>query len=1382
MKRGIFIFVLIALTASSFAQQVDPSKIFDVIFRQNFEDDTPGVYNYDEFMEDWNDPGWSDPRREYWDSYGQIMIVEENGNKFIRHDIKEGEASTNDTHGMQWWSSLGNSLNELYFSFRMRLKPGFEPVLSGKFPGVKGGPTPVVDNPPEYDDGFVHMLTWNNWPDLVTYVYHQDQPGQSGDPFPLDYGLPSGKWITVTFRIVMNSVTNDRGNRDGILETYIDRNLVQQITNFRFRNYESIGIEEMLITNFFGGDPTPEWAAARDEYVDFDDFSAFVFKPEVNVPHGLEPSPPDRVLLLPDDVYNDSIWRHSLSAIPISSQTIDLSWKNYFYPVNYTIKRRTDSEPDYQDIATLDYTVNTFRNSGLLPNTTYYYRIIADNSYSDSATVTTLAPSPPLTPTSLVSVQAGAVTVKLQWNDNSNNEIGFELERSDVSPEIFSQIAVLDRNVKVFTNTSLSPDTDYYYRIRAYNEDGKSDYSGVLHVKTLQLQLPAAPSGLNAGNISKNTCVLTWKDNADNESGFQIYELEESTGSYKLNRTVSANVTQFTFSDLIPNTTYNYKVRAYNGDGASAFTNEIKVTTLPLQPPVAPITLIYDTITPSSVLLSWTDRSDNETGFRIYKSLSQTSGYQLIHSTGENEHTYLNENLNRGTAYFYRVRAFNDDGVSSYTNILKIITPNPPRSPTSITLLSASKTSVEFEWTDNADNEEGFCLERSINTPGQFIITDTLPANTKEFSDQKLKSNTRYYYRLRAFNTDGNSDYSDTLLVKTDPLILPAAPSQLKINKLTPFTVLFSWNDNSSDETGFQLQKTDETKTFHNLASLPPDITQFADTALNDSTIYFYRVRAFNADGYSVFSDTLLVLTPENIIPETPDDFEASSVRYNKVVLTWELNSDGLSGLEIERRSDTTGNFILIAKTDIVTSFADTSVYEGQSYIYRIRAFNSFNFSDYSPSINVSVPFLTLPKPPELLPSATIESNAIEIKWSDNSSDETGFIIKRALYPQNDFVELSTVHTNDTLFIDHTVTPNTTYYYIVNAVNENGQSENSNRIRVSSLSLAETARFKEGLIAYYNFSLNSDTIVHDLSGFGNPVNLHISDTSHINWNRNNQMELLDNTVISSIKPALKIVNACKETNEITLDCWIKPSSDALFTNATILSLSQNPDNIGISLMQSDFALTDNTSYRYLLGLSTKSTESNGKPFLETVKEEVKTLHHIAYTRNNLGEEKLFLNGNLVANSIKPLGFDNWKSDFYLYLGNESSLKSPWKGVYYLLAIYNVALNTDQIMQNFNAGPTDNLIAPKNEFDIKLYPNPSKDFINIEIKPLEYSDYGEKVILQLLDLYGFVHFEEVIKDSNQDYSRKLDLENLAEGIYYIRLLSNSFTSMQKIIIY
>lgn len=1287
LKRIFILYILLSGISVCYSQQIESNKIFDIYFSQDFNDNTPGIYKFNEWHADWNYP-WEGS---YLEQNGTVHIIEnvdpEQGSNVMRLILPKGSHAGSDIPaGCDWETLLNSSFNELYFSYRIKFKPGFEWVCGGKIPGVRGGPSWDGWFGPPYDGGFVNLPMWSEQPTIAHYYYYHGQTHEYGATRLWNTRIESDKWYTVTLRTVMNTINGGYGNTDAVFEGYINGKLVSQITGFTLRNLASIGIDRLNITAFFGGGE-PLFAATRDEWIELDDFIAFTYKPEIDVPRGNVFSPSDRVLLLPNEVYDDSAWRKSITANPVSSKTVNLLWKNYFYPVTYTIQRRELSETSYTDIATLSHPAVFYQNSGLSPNTTYFYRLKTDNSVSDPVQVTTLSPAPPQSPTSLVALQTDKTFVRIRWNDNSNNEVGFIIERSDGNQNNFRQIASVTSNIREYNNTGLSPDNDYYYRVKAYNEDGQSVYTNILSVKTPLLSLPVAPTDPNAVNITSKSFELTWKDNSNNETGFQIYKLDDSDGTYKLHLTVTANIVKAAFSNLQPNTSHSFRIRAYNADGVSGFTNDIKVTTLPIQPPVAPITLILDSITPTSAYLRWTDQSDNENGFEVYRSQTESSGYQLIYTTTANQTTYISNNPEPGGAFFFRVRAYNDIGASAYTNIIKAVTPNSILPPTNLTMKSISMAAVTIGWTNNSNNE-----------------------------------------------------------------------------------------------TGFQIQRGNDGKSFVNLKNVAPNTIQFADSSLQDHSLFFYRIRAYNNEGYSAFSDTLAIQTPEDIIPSDPAALKADLIKYNKVTLSWSVNTTNISGFEIERITGASGNFSRIAKTGKEIVFSDTTVLEGTTYTYRIRSFNAFNYSAYSAAFIADVPFMTLPDSPEMLAPINIETNAIAIKWTDKSVDEKGFIIKRAMFPQDDFETIFQTAPDDTFFVDISVTPNTTYYYVVNAVNENGQSENSNKIRVSTLSLAESLRYKEGLVAYYNFSLNSDTIIHDLSGFENPVNLLITDTTKINWTKNSRFEITENTVVRSLQPATKIVDACKKTNEISLECWIKPSYNINLNNANIISLSQDPENIGISLMQSDYNLSGDKNYRYVLGLRTKSTLANGTPYLTAENNAVATLHHIVYKRDNMGTEEIYLNGKKVANNFKPLGFDNWLNDFDLYLGNDPTMQKPWTGMFYLVAIYNVALTPDQILQNYKAGPTDNIIEPNNKFDIIIFPNPSTGQFSLEIKPLEISEYGETMVLQLGDLNGIVYLEEIIKDSNQQYHKEFNLNHLKKGIYFFILRSSSDIKSQKIVLF
>ncbi len=92
--------------------------------------------------------------------------------------------------------------------------------------------------------------------------------------------------------------------------------------------------------------------------------------------------------------------------------------------------------------------------------------------------------------------------------------------------------------------------------------------------------VPDAPSSLTATALSTNQIRLSWTDNATNEDGFRIERCKGSTcTNFALIATVGPNVTTYANSGLSKNTTYRYRVRAYNASGTSAYSNIASATT-----------------------------------------------------------------------------------------------------------------------------------------------------------------------------------------------------------------------------------------------------------------------------------------------------------------------------------------------------------------------------------------------------------------------------------------------------------------------------------------------------------------------------------------------------------------------------------------------------------------------------------------------------------------------------------------------------------------------------------------------------------------------------------------------------------------------------------
>jgi len=183
-----------------------------------------------------------------------------------------------------------------------------------------------------------------------------------------------------------------------------------------------------------------------------------------------------------------------------------------------------------------------------------------------------LVPPPP---SGLSASAASFSQIDLSWTDNSSNESGFKIERKTGSGGTYSEIATVAANETSYSNTGLSEATAYYYRMRAYNLAGNSNYSS----EASGLTLPAAPSGLSASAASSSQIDLSWTDNSSGESGFKIERKTGSGGTYSEIATVSASVISYSNTGLSEATAYYYRMRAYNLAGNSDYSNEANATT-----------------------------------------------------------------------------------------------------------------------------------------------------------------------------------------------------------------------------------------------------------------------------------------------------------------------------------------------------------------------------------------------------------------------------------------------------------------------------------------------------------------------------------------------------------------------------------------------------------------------------------------------------------------------------------------------------------------------------------------------------------------------------------------------------------------------------------
>lgn len=355
-----------------------------------------------------------------------------------------------------------------------------------------------------------------------------------------------------------------------------------------------------------------------------------------------------------------------LTATALSYSQIKLTWtdnssdEQYFY-----IERKTGASGNYSHVATVGANITTYTDTSALHNTEYYYRVNAYGAgayspYSNDANATTLTLK---APSNLTATALSPSQIKLTWTDNSLDETRFYIERKTGASGTYSTLASVYANTTTYTDTSASQNTEYYYRVRAYNNGGYSPYSNETVAATPPLTLNA-PSNPTASALSHSQIKLTWTDNSSDEQYFYIERKTGATGTYSQVATVGANVTTYTNTSLSQHTEYYYRVRAYGAGLYSAYSNEVSASTLTLN---APSGLTTVPITCSEMKLTWTDNTTDETAFYIEYKKEGDAYWNQTYVYG-NTTTYTYTGLVPGNKYYYRVRAYSYPNYSAYSN------------------------------------------------------------------------------------------------------------------------------------------------------------------------------------------------------------------------------------------------------------------------------------------------------------------------------------------------------------------------------------------------------------------------------------------------------------------------------------------------------------------------------------------------------------------------------------------------------------------------------------------------------------------------------------------------------------------------------------------
>jgi chitodextrinase len=210
-----------------------------------------------------------------------------------------------------------------------------------------------------------------------------------------------------------------------------------------------------------------------------------------------------------------------------------------------------------------------------------------------------------------------------------------------------------------------------------------------------------------------------------------------------------------------------------------------------------------------------------------------------------------------------------------------------------------------------------------------------------------------YYPSLTVVDNRGASNWVAGSPIVVNAPLPPAAPSLLTASS-SGASVLLNWQDNSTDEIGFYIERCEGAgcTDFQGLfGDTPANVTTFTDSSVTSGITYRYRVVAYNAGGYSPYSNIATISAGGPILlPIAPSNLVGQGVSRSQIALTWTNNNKIQDGVMIERcQGSTCTNFVQIAAVaGTATTYNDSGLTGNTTYRYRVRASNSSGNSPYS--------------------------------------------------------------------------------------------------------------------------------------------------------------------------------------------------------------------------------------------------------------------------------------------------------------------------------------------------------------------------------------------------------------------------------------------------
>uniref|UniRef100_A0A8C4GZ86 Protein sidekick-1 n=1 Tax=Dicentrarchus labrax TaxID=13489 RepID=A0A8C4GZ86_DICLA len=709
--------------------------------------------------------------------------------------------------------------------------------------------------------------------------------------------------------------------------------------------------------------------------------------------------------------------------------------------------------------------------------------------YSSPVTEYTLQGVPTAPPQEVEVLAINSTTIRFTWNPppqqfiNGINQGYKLLVWPEQSPEDVTVVTITPdypgaRHTGLVSG--LKKFTWYFGSTLCFTTPGDGPRSSPTLLQTHE-DTPGPVRHLSFTEILDTSLRVSWAEPEDKNgiiTGYVLWWEMSGVESSREERSLSNSTLQYQLTGLTSTTVYKLQVAALTAAGRGVVTSSTISTGVPPELPGAPSNLVISNISPRTATLRFRPGPDGKTAIsrwivegQVCVSDGKEEVWRVVYQKDNQPDADTLEipDLTPFTQYRFRIRQVNIVGsspMSAPSRLIQTLQAAPDTHPSNFTLLSATQTSLCFNWKPLPESEYnsspgtvGYRL-RVWRTDGQGEDrTEDVDGagETSKATIEGLSPWTRYQVQIQAYNSIGPGPWSSTVAVQTAESVPSGYPVNVTADAVSSTRILLTWSalplaQKNGVILGYKVLYSEKD------SEGPPSV-QVAEGegsmslllgVLQKYTVYVLQVLAYTQMGDGPPSNPLLLRTKEDV-PGPPVRMVFPEVRLSSVRVVWQppTNPNGIIlGYQISYRLDSRDpqRWTTVEVGSNARQFTVTGLSPEQAYVFRLTARTAVGWGEEQEALVVTTERRERPQPPRKLsvPQDGVESRHVRLHWvtgSSGSSPLRYFTLQVKELPSGDW----STHTAD---ISHNVTawtvdrlkPFTSYKFRMLSTNDVGDS------------------------------------------------------------------------------------------------------------------------------------------------------------------------------------------------------------------------------------------------------------------------------------------------------------------------------------------------------